>query len=190
MGRVQRVLAVPVVSVAMLLAVLAAGCGGGDNTSSAESWANDVCTQLDTWANSITTTVKGVMSQGTSVTGTDLKAAANQASTATSELVDGLKGIGSPDTDSADQAQQQVSQLGDELQQDADKVRGLVQSAPTTVAGLVSTAQSILAQIGTAADQVKATLSSLQELGSDLSDGIEQSSACNDLRNKDFTGGS
>jgi uncharacterized phage infection (PIP) family protein YhgE len=186
---VQRALALPVVSLVMLLAVVAAGCGGND-TSSAESWANDVCTELDTWASSITTTVKGVMSQGTSVTGTDLKAAANQASTATSDLVDGLQAIGPPDTDSSDQAQQQVSQLGDQLQQDADKVRSLVQSAPSTVAGLVSTAQSILVQIGTAADQVKATLSSLQELGSDLSDGIQQSNACDDFRNKDFTGGS
>jgi uncharacterized phage infection (PIP) family protein YhgE len=186
---VQRALAVPFVVLVLVLSALAAGCGGSD-TSSTQSWANDVCTELDTWANSITTTVKGVMSQGTSVTGTDLKAAANQASTATSDLVDGLKGIGPPDSDSVDQAQQQVSQLGDELQQDADKVRSLVQTAPSGVAGLVSTAQAILAQIGTAADQVKATLTSLQALGSDVRDGIEQSDACNELRNKDFTGGS
>jgi methyl-accepting chemotaxis protein len=189
MDTVQRALALPVVSLVMLLSVAAAGCGG-DDTSSAESWANDVCTELDTWATSVTTAIRGVMSQGTSVTGADLKAAANEASTATSDLVDGLEQIDPPDTDSGDQAQQQLSQLGDELQQDADQVRSLVQNTPSSVSGLIATAQSVLGQIGTAADQVKATLTSLQQLGSDLRTGIDQSDACTDLRNKDFTGGS
>jgi hypothetical protein len=189
MDAVQRALAVPVVALVVLFSVLATGCGG-DDQSSAESWANDVCTELDTWANSVTTTIRGVMSQGTSVTDEDLKAAANQASTATSDLVDGLKGIGPPDTDSGDQAQQQIGQLGDELQQDANEVRDLVQNAPSTVTGLISTAQSVLAQIGTAADQVKATLDSLQQLGSDVRSAVEDSDACTELRNKDFSGGS
>jgi methyl-accepting chemotaxis protein len=189
MRTVPRTLALPALSLVMLVSLVASGCGGND-TSSTESWANDVCTELDTWANTVTTTVKGVMSKGTSVTRADLQAAANQASSATSDLVDGLKQIGPPDTDSGDQAQQQVSQLGDELQQDADQVRTLVQNTPSTVAGVISTAQSVLGQIGSAADQVKATLTSLQQLGSDVRSGIEQSDACTELRNKDFTGGS
>jgi methyl-accepting chemotaxis protein len=189
MQTVQRALAVPFVSLVMLLSMVAAGCGGND-TSSAESWANDVCTELDTWANSVSTAIKNVMSQGAGVTRADLNAAANQASSATTDLVDGLQQIGPPDTQSGDTAQQQVSQLGDELQQDANEVRDLVQNAPSTVAGLVSTAQSVLGQIGTAADQVNATLTSLQQLDDDLRTGVEQSDACNELRNKDFTGGS
>ena len=185
----QRVLALPAVCFLLMLSVLAAGCGGND-TSSAESWADDVCTELDTWATSVSTTIRNVMAQGAGVSRADLRAAANQASTATSDLVDGLKGIGPPDTDSGDQAQQQLNQLSDQLRQDADNVRGLVEQAPSTLSGLVTTAQSVLVQIGTAADQVKSTLASLEQLGGDLKSGIEQSNACSDLRNKDFSGGS
>ena len=185
----QRVLALPAVSLVLLLSVLAAGCGGND-TSSAESWAGDVCTELDTWAMSVSTTIRNVMAQGAGVSRADLRAAANQASTATSDLVDGLKGIGPPDTDSGDQAQQQVNQLADQLRGHSDEVRSLVENAPSTLSGLVTTAQSVLAQIGTAADQVKTTLASLEQLGSDLKSGIEQSDACTELRNKDFSGGS
>jgi methyl-accepting chemotaxis protein len=186
----QRALALPVVSLVMLLSVVAAGCGGDDNASRAQSWADDVCTELDTWATSVTTAIRNVMSQGAGVSKGDLRAAANQASSATSDLVDGLQQIGPPDTDSGDQAQQQVNQLGDQLQQNADNVRSLVEKAPTTLSGLVSTAQSVLVQIGTAADQVKSTLTALQQLGDALETGIEQSDSCTDLRNKDFSGGS
>jgi len=187
---VRRASFVPLLAALALLCVTAAGCGGGDNGSSAESWANDVCTELDTWANSVSTAIRGVASQGLGVTSDDLHAAANQASSATTDLVDGLQQIGPPDTDSADQAQQEVNTLGDQLQQDANQVRDLVQSAPSGAAGLVATGQSVLGVLGTAADQVKATLTSLQQLGGDLSTGFEQSDACNELRNKDFTGGS
>jgi len=124
---VRRASFVPLLAALALLCVTAAGCGGGDNGSSAESWANDVCTELDTWANSVSTAIRGVASQGLGVTSDDLKAAANQASSATTELVDGLQQIGPPDTDSADQAQQDVNALGDQLQQDANQVRDLVQ---------------------------------------------------------------
>jgi ABC-type transporter Mla subunit MlaD len=190
MAGVQRALALPLVSLLLLLSVVAAGCGGDDNASSAESWASDVCTELDTWATSVSTTIRNLMAKGTSVRGADLRAAANQASSATSDLVDGLKDIGPPDTDSGDEAQQQVNQLADQLRQHSDEVRSEVESAPSTITGLVSAGQAVLAQIGTAADQVKSTLTSLQQLGGDLRDGIEQSDACTDLRNKDFTGGS
>jgi ABC-type transporter Mla subunit MlaD len=177
------------VSLVLLLSIVAAGCGGND-TSSAESWANDVCTELDTWATSVSTTIRNVMSQGAGVSRADLRGAANQASSATSDLVDGLKAIGPPDTASGDDAQQEVNQLADELSGHADKVRSLVENSPSTLSGLVTTAQSVLGQIGTAADQVKATLASLEQLGSDLKSGIEQSDACTELRNKDFSGGS
>ncbi len=185
-----HVFSVSVLSAVALLCVTAAGCGGDDSASGAESWANDVCTEINTWADSVSTAIKGVTSQGLGVTSADLNAAANQASSATTQLTDGLQQIGSPDTDSADQAQQEVSTLGDQLRQDAERVSDLVQSAPSGAAGLVATGRSVLGVLGTAADQVTATLTSLEDLGDDLRTGFEQSDACNDLRNKDYTGGS
>ena len=185
----HRVLAIAAVTLVGGLSVAAAGCGG-DDTSSAEQWADQVCTDLNTWADSITTTITGVMSQGLGVTKSDLSAAANQASSATSRLVDDLKAIGPPDTESGQQAQQDVQQLGDSLEQHANKARDLVQSGSTSGgAGLVTTAQSVLVEIGAAADQVKSALTSVQRAGEDIRDGVQSSDACQKLRDRDFASG-
>jgi len=80
---VHRGLAVAAASLVAVLSVAVAGCGG-DDQSGAEQWADSVCTDLNTWADSITTTITSVMSQGLGVSSSDLSAAANQASSATS----------------------------------------------------------------------------------------------------------
>lgn len=168
------------------LAVAAAGCGG-DDEASAEAWADDVCTELDTWADSIATAISGVMSQGLGVTRNDLSVAANQASRATSQLVDDLREIGPPDTESGEQAQEELQRLGDSLEQHADTARERVEGASGS--GLAEVGRSVLVEIGAAADEVEAALGSLQDAGDDLRDGIEASAACRDLRERDFATG-
>jgi uncharacterized phage infection (PIP) family protein YhgE len=185
---VHRALAFVAVSLVAALSVAAAGCGG-DDQSSAEQWADSVCTDLNTWADSITTTITGVMSQGLGVTRSDLRAAANQAQSATTRLVDDLRGIGPPDTDSGEQAQQELQQLGDSIEQHANKTRDLVEGASGSGAGLVATARSVLGEIGAAADQMKSALTSLQQAGDDIRDGIQSSDSCSQLRDRDFVTG-
>lgn len=186
----QRTLALPVAVLVAALSLVAAGCGGGSDTSSSEQWADSVCTDLNTWADSITTTITGVMSKGLGVTKSDLSAAANQASSATSRLVDDLKAIGPPDTESGQQAQQEVQQLGDSIEQHANKARDLVDGASGSgAAGIVSTARSLLVEIGAAADQLKSALTSLEQAGQDIKDGIQSSDSCQKLRDRDFASG-
>lgn len=184
----HRGLAVAVASLVAALAVAAAGCGG-DDQSDAEQWADSVCTDLNTWADSMTTAITGVMSQGLSITSSDLRAAANQARSATSRLVDDLRQTGAPDTESGEQAQQEVQQLGDTIEQHANKTRELVEGASGSGAGLVATARSVLVEIGAAADAVKGALTSIGQAGQDIRDGIESSDACSKLEDRDFASG-
>ena len=183
---------VPAIAAAVLvvaLSLVAAGCGG-DETSSSEQWADSVCTDLNTWADSVTTTITGVMSQGLGVSSSDLKAAANQASSATSRLVDDLRQIGPPDTESGQQAQQELQQIGDTIEQHANKARDLVEGGSGSgSAGIVATARSLLVEIGAAADEVKSALTSLEQAGQDIRDGIQASDSCTKLRDRDFASG-
>jgi hypothetical protein len=188
MRPVQRALAIAAVVLAAGLSVAAAGCGG-DDTSDAEQWADDVCTELNTWADSVTTTITGVLSQGLGITRDDLSSAANQASAATTRLVDGLKEIGPPDTDSGEQAQQALEQAGDQVEQHADKARSLVEGASSSGSGLADVARSVLVEIGAAADAVKSALGSIGEAGDDIKSGIEDSDACQKLSDRDFASG-
>jgi len=187
-GRVPRALAVAAASLVAALSLLAAGCGG-DDQSNAGQWADSVCTDLNTWADSMTTAITGVMSQGLSITSSDLRAAANQARSATSRLVDDLRQTGAPDTESGEQAQQEVQQLGDTIEQHANKTRELVEGMSGSGAGLVATARSVLVEIGAAADAVKGALTSIGQAGQDIRDGIESSDACSKLENRDFASG-
>ncbi len=188
-GAVHRTLALPAAVLVAALALVAAGCGG-DNASSSEQWADSVCTDLNTWADSVTTTITGVMSKGLGVTKSDLSAAANQTSSATSRLVDDLKAIGPPDTESGQQAQQELQQLGDGIEQHANKAKDLVNGASGSgAAAIVATARSLLVEIGAAADQLKSALTSLEQAGQDIRDGIESSDSCQKLKNRDFASG-
>ena len=116
-------------------------------------------------------------------------AAANQASSATTRLVDNLREIGPPDTESGQAAQQQLQQVGDSIERHATKARDLVESGSSSGAGLVATARSVLVEIGAAADEVKGALSSLQQAGEDIRSGTEASDACSQLRDRDFASG-
>ena len=185
----HRTLALPAAVLVAALALVAAGCGG-DNASSSDQWADSVCTDLNTWADSVTTTITGVMSKGLGVTKSDLSAAANQTSSATSRLVDDLKAIGPPDTESGQQAQQELQQLGDGIEQHANKAKDLVNGASGSgAAGIVATARSLLVEISAAADQLKSALTSLEQAGQDIRDGIESSDSCQKLKNRDFASG-
>ena len=48
------------------IAVVAAGCGGNDDSESAATqWAGDVCTAVNTWRSDISTTANSVTSNPT-----------------------------------------------------------------------------------------------------------------------------
>ena len=56
-------------------------------------------------------------------------------------------------------------------------------------AGIVATARSLLVEIGAAADEVKSALTSLEQAGQDIRDGIQASDSCSQLRDRDFASG-
>lgn len=182
----SRAAAIPLAAFVTALAILAGGCGGGGGRS-ADDWADEVCTDLDTWATSVSTAVTGVMSQGRSVTSGDLRASARQASAATRRLADGLQEIEPPDTASADRAGTELRQLGAGLERHASKATDLVEGAGGK--NVVDVARSVLVEIGAAADEAQSALEAIQALGGDLRTAVAESDACTRLRERDFAVG-
>jgi len=173
---------------AMLIASGCGGSGGGSSKSSAETWADGVCGSLNTWKSSVTDA--GASITGGSMSQDQVTSAVNQVKDATSKLSSDLKGLGRPDTESGQQAQQELQQLGDGIEQHANKARDLVDGASGSgAAGIVDTARSLLVEIGAAADQLKSALTSLEQAGQDIRDGIQSSDSCQKLRDRDFASG-
>jgi hypothetical protein len=169
-----------VLTLAMLGAV---GCGGSDSGSSsqpsASEWADDVCSSLTTWSDSIksaTTSLQG------NVTADSLKSAASDVEDATTTLVDDLKSLGTPDTESGDKAKETVDQLSDELSADADKIDGAVKDASgaSGVLDAITVVGSTLTTMGT---QFQSALSSLEQVDpkGELEDAFSNADSCKSL---------
>jgi uncharacterized phage infection (PIP) family protein YhgE len=166
-------------AVMLVLAALAAGCGGGDEESAASTdWADGVCTALATWGDSIKSVTDDVTSSDSSKDRVQ-KATAN-VKEATDTLADDLQDLGRPGTESGEQAQDALEKLATGLRQDLAKIEDAADgdSAAAAAATISSSLASMSGRIGTA-------LNELEQLDAEgeLSDAFEEADACQDLAN-------
>jgi hypothetical protein len=156
------------------------GCGGGDDDGDdTEAWATSVCTEMNTWVGDVEDAVDSLSGEGLQIDRDDVEAAVTQAKDATDELVDGLQGLGPPETDAGQQAKSELDELGTQLQQQMDQVEQSVEgdTRPLALAQTAGTA------IATAASEVQSTFDSIQSLeGGELRDAFESADSCDELR--------
>ena len=84
-------------AIVVAIALMAGGCGGDDDESSAESWASDVCTNLSEWITDVDDAVRSLTAEGLNFNTDDIRDAVDQAGSATDELVKDLRGLGPPE---------------------------------------------------------------------------------------------
>jgi membrane protein implicated in regulation of membrane protease activity len=166
---------------AILVMVLAlAGCGGGDDEDSAESWANDVCSSLSTWITDIDEAVEPLRDAGLSLDEDDVQTAVDRLADATSTLADDLEELEPPETEDSEQARTQLEGLAATLRSEVDTVRQTVESD----SGAVTVSSTVSTSLSTAAGEVQSTFNDLQGLdpGGELEDGFENADECDSLR--------
>ena len=171
------------VLVSLVATLVASGCGGsggGSSESATETWANGVCSSLNTWKTSVT-------QAGASITGGNMSqdqvtSAVNDVKDATSKLSSDLKGLGRPDTESGQQAQEALTKLSSQLDADVQQINQAVEGAsgPTAAVGIATSVGAALSQMST---QVSAALSTLDQSDAkgELNDAFQKSDACKQL---------
>jgi len=163
------------------IAVVAAGCGGSDDSESAATqWAGDVCTAVNTWRSDISTTANSVTSNPTRA---GLQQAADEAKRTTETLIDTLKGLGAPDTDSGDQARSALDTLSSGLQGDVDTIQKAVQDASGVqgLLGAVSEVSAALANISSELSDALDELGSLRDVDDQLRQAFTDAESCDGL---------
>ena len=166
MTRTRRLAAVLVAGVALV----ATGCGGDDESvPAATQWAGDVCTAVNTWRSEIAATASSVTSNPTRA---GLEEAADDAKTTTETLVDTLKGLGAPDTESGDEARSALDTLSTGLQGDVDAIQQAVQGV-SSVQGLLAAVSSVSATLANISSQLSDALDQLGSLR-DVDDQLRQ----------------
>jgi uncharacterized phage infection (PIP) family protein YhgE len=171
-----RHLALLAVALMLALTPAVAGCGG-DEESSSEQWAGDVCTELSTWVTSVDEAIKSLTDNPLSIDQSAVQAATEDMKVATDDLVDGLGDLEPFETEAGDQARTELTDLGTQLRQQLDEVEQEPENGSLSLATVTS-------QLAAASAAVRSTYESLQSLDSsgELRQGFEDAESCDLLR--------
>jgi methyl-accepting chemotaxis protein len=175
---VRRLAALAVV---LALAGVAAGCGGDDDTDPTAAWASDFCSAITSWTDELDT-VTDQFTDTSNLSSEGLRTAAQDARSATQDLVDELRALGRPPTESGDQIEAALDDLSDtldqqtaEIEQTAEGVSGL-----TDLPSAISAITASLSALGTAFSNTFTTIQNADVEG-ELETALEDSPECADI---------
>jgi uncharacterized protein YoxC len=175
----------PTLRVASMVAVaaalvIAAGCGGGDDTSATEQWASSACSAVNTWMSSIES-IGDSLKEDPTKEGIDK--AYDDLTSSTQTLVDDLKGLGRPETEAGQEAEDAINALADDLDQSLEEMQTAIDDA-AGASGVLSAISVVSGNLATMGDDVSSTVDTLEQLegGEELKDAFDKAESCADLR--------
>jgi hypothetical protein len=170
----------PVAAVVVAFALVAAGCGGDDepSVSASTQWAGDLCTAVNTWRNSIASTAADLT---TNLSREGLEEAVEEARDTTETLIETVRGLGSPGTESGEQAQDTVASLADDLESSIETIQGALEdvSGVQGIIGAVSTVSTAVANISAELSSSLDELGGLQDVDDELRQSFAEAESCN-----------
>ena len=163
---------------AATLALVAAGCGSDEpEVSATTQWAGDLCTAVDTWRDDISSVAASITSNPTR---DGLEDAADEAKESTEALIDTLRGLGAPETESGEDAQAALDTLSDELESDLDEIEEATEDV-SDVQGLIDAASQVSTAVSSITSSVSTAfgdLGALSDVGDELQDAFAEAEAC------------
>src|SRR5688572_25268761 len=171
----------------IVLALVAAGCGGsGGASAEEEAWANEVCASIASWRTEVETIATDAAEAVTEpgATRATIVGAIDEGLDATKTLVGDLRAAVPPDTSEGNEAKAAVDAFLGDVQASDDEVRSALAGLPDD-AGLAD----VIAELSRLATNLQATIESgqalvtdLTELGGSLKDAFENADSCQELR--------
>ena len=176
----SRIAVAPILALAGVLCLAAAGCGSSSDTKANEDYANSVCSAIGSWETqikSIASTFTGVPSQAS------LQAKLGQVETATKNLTKQIKSVPPPDSSEGQAAKQQLDQLTTDIDSTVNAAKSAlsqIQANPSAAA--ISAAVATLApQVQNLANETKSAVSTLKSAGSSLGSAFKNADSCKSL---------
>ncbi len=145
------------------LALAVGGCGGDDEETSAEAWADDVCSATSTWAEEVDQAA-ATLADPASLSVNGFKAEVDRIVTATEALVDDLGDLGAPETEAGAEAEQQIAQLSDELQAQGQILSEAISGDADSLDQLLASASEITAALSTIGTSAQTTFEEISQL--------------------------
>ena len=175
----------PVSVLTLVLALVAAGCGGGQ--SAEEKWANDVCTPINNWNTQIRQLIndaKSAVSAPDANTVNKLKTDAQKAVDATNTLKSDLQNLPPAPGENGQTARDNFTSFAEQMSRTVNMLKASVSnlSASSDLTQAATALASAAGQLSTFTTQAKSAVSSAEQTSSKLKSGFEDADSCKDLR--------
>jgi DNA repair exonuclease SbcCD ATPase subunit len=187
MGTGPSRLLVAAATAVLVLSVAACGGGGGGGGSpttttaaggtSAEQWANGVCSSFTTWKKSLQSIQTEVTSQPSK---SQLRQAEREIESATQTLARSLKKLGKPETAQGEAAKQHLDQLANALQQGMSQLQDTLTSGSSGTAEVLAQISAIATTLTNMANKLKIAGGNLQQFApsGELRQAFHEADAC------------
>jgi methyl-accepting chemotaxis protein len=162
------------------LLLLAAGCGGEDE-SSTEAWSNDFCSASADWRSAL----EDIVSQFQSPSDLDadsIQGAIDDGLEATESFVDEVESLGAPETEAGQEVAGILDSMTSSIQTTADDLRSTFEGADS-LQDLVARAGEAASQIGQLEQELQSSLDEIENLNTgELRDELESNEDCDAAR--------
>jgi hypothetical protein len=182
-ARTRRLIsAIAVAGIALGVWAFAPAAASSQSTS-AQQWANGVCSAVQTFGKSVNSTISSLKGSGS------LSAASQTAttglSTALMQLNDSLQKLGKPSTSDGAKAQSAVQNLSNQLSSDITSIQQSLSPPPSSPGDIAATFAQIGSTIQMGVSQTKAAATTLKGLtpNGELQKAFQNSSTCKALKN-------
>jgi chromosome segregation ATPase len=165
-----------------LVAAFAAGCGG-DDENAAQTWAKSVCSSLVDWRTDVEANLEELRDDPSALSADSIRSAADDSLQSTESLLDQLRELGAPDTESGEQARQTLEKLLEALEQRIARVRRAAEAAEEGVAEILAVIASVANEVQGAADDARDAVGELRNMnpGSELEQAFRDEESCSSL---------
>ena len=171
--------------IVLALAGVAAGCGGSSdeeaNTDPTAAWASSFCSAVTTWTDDLQS-ITDQFTDTSNLSQDGLESAAEDARTSTQQLVDSLKDLGAPDTESGAEVKSALDTLSTTVETETAQIEETAQGV-TGISSLPSAITQVSASVSalvTAVSDARQTIESADTTG-ELKTALEDSPDCADL---------
>lgn len=164
------------------LALVAAGCGGGDDESSeavpVDQWADEFCSAVGSWKDNLQE-IRDRFTDLSSLNEDSLNEAADDAESSTDEFIEDLKDLGRPDTPSGQEIEDSLQTLEDTVEQEKSDVADAVDNVEdlSDIPAAITTIGSAITSMGNALQSAFDAIRD-EDVGGELQTALDESEAC------------
>jgi hypothetical protein len=162
----------------LALVGIAAGCGGDDDDDPTAAWASDFCGAITGWTDDLEG-VTSEFSDTSNLSQEGLQSAAEDVRSATEGLVDELRDLGAPPTESGDEIEAALDELSETLEGETAEIEETAESV-SGITGLPDALQEISGSLAAMATAFSTALTAVQESDArgELQTALEDSPEC------------